>query len=325
VRWIPPTLGGKSFVTMSVLGISTGWISSQRVSKEGAVTDSADLEALESERAFSVLVGWRVIAVRGTDARAWLQDLVTADVEGVPDRRSLRSLLLTPTGRIRADFHVAAVDVAFLLLQGPEQPEGVDAILRPYVLSSDVQIEDRTDRSTLVAVLGDVGVADGSDPVVLTPSVAGPGSDVVVATDGVAGLVERLRASGLVEVDPAALETWRIRRGIPRMGVDFGPDALPSEVGLEGAIDFTKGCFLGQESVAKVRNLGHPRRVLLHVRSEAPVARGASVLVGKEAVGEVTSAAAALHGVDAIVRVRWDAARERLGTEVGPLVLQNQE
>ena len=93
----------------------------------------------------------------------WLQDLVTADVEGMPDRRSLRSLLLTPTGRIRADFHVAAVDGSFLLLQAPEQPEGVDAILRPYVLSSDVQIEDRTDRSTLVAVLGDVGVAEGLD------------------------------------------------------------------------------------------------------------------------------------------------------------------
>jgi hypothetical protein len=109
------------------------------------------------------------------------------------------------------------------------------------------------------------------------------------------------------------------------MGVDFGPDTLPAEVGLEGAIDFTKGCFLGQESVAKVRNLGHPRRVLLHVRSDAPVAPGASVLAGQETVGEVTSAAAALHGVDAIVRVRWDASRETLATEAGPLVLQNEE
>ena len=317
---------------MRVLGISTGWISSQRVTrargccgKRGAVTGSADLEALESARAFSALAGRRVIAVRGTDARAWLQDLVTADVEGMPDRRSLRSLLLTPTGRIRADFHVAAVDGSFLLLQAPEQPEGVDAILRPYVLSSDVRIEDRTDGSTVVAVLGDVGVADGPDNVVLTPSVAGPGSDVVVATDGAAELIERLRASGLVEVDPTDLETWRIRRGITRMGVDFGPDALPAEVGLEDAIDFTKGCFLGQESVAKVRNLGHPRRVLLHVRSDTPVARGASVLAGDETVGEVTSAATALKSVDAIVRVRWDAARERLATEAGPLVLQNEE
>jgi tRNA-modifying protein YgfZ len=309
---------------MRVLGISTGWISSQRAQGGGAATGSADLEALESARAFSTLVGWRVIAVRGTDARAWLQDLVTADVEGMPDRRSRRSLLLTPTGRIRADFHVAAVDGSFLLLQAPEQPEGVDAILRPYILSSDVQIEDRTDGSTLVAVLGDVGVAGGPDPVVLTPSVAGQGSDVVT-TDGAAGLIERLRASGLVEVDPTDLETWRIRRGVPRMGVDFGPDTLPAEVGLEGAIDFTKGCFLGQESVAKVRNLGHPRRVLLHVRSDAPVARGASVLAGQETVGEVTSAAAALHGVDAIVRVRWDASRETLATEAGPLVLQNEE
>ena len=107
------------------------------------------------------------------------------------------------------------------------------------------------------------------------------------------------------------------------MGADFGPDALPAEVGLESTIDFTKGCFLGQESVAKVRNLGHPPRVLLHVRSDAPVARGASVIAGEETVGEVTSVAAAPHGVDAIVRVRWDAERDRLVTEAGPLVLRN--
>jgi folate-binding protein YgfZ len=286
-------------------------------------TGTPQLDALEHARAFTRLVGWRVVGVRGSDARAWLQDLVTADVDGLSDGRSLRSLVLSPTGRIRADFHVAAVDGSFLLIQAPEQPQGVDAILRPYVLSSEVYIEDRTDRSALVAVIGDVGVAAGLDLVVVRPSVAGPGHDVIAAPDDASALLERLRGSGSVEVDATDLETWRIRRGIPRMGVDFGPDALPAEVGLESAIDFTKGCFLGQESVAKVRNLGHPPRVLLHVRSDAPVARGASVLAGEETVGEVTSAAVALHGVDAIVRVRWDAERDRLATEAGPLVLRN--
>ena len=60
----------------------------------------------------------------------------------------------------------------------------------------------------------------------------------------------------------------------PRMGVDFEPGALPAEAGLERAIDLEKGCFLGQESVAKVRNLGHPPTVLRHLGSETVTERG---------------------------------------------------
>jgi hypothetical protein len=273
-----------------------------------------------------VLSGWGVTAVGGTDARSWLHDLVTADVEGLPDRRSRRSLLLTPTGRIRADFHIAAVDGSYLLLQAPDQADRVDAILRPYVLSSDVEVTDVGDRSEVVAVLDGSAVEDGSGSVVLSPSVLGPGCDVVLPSgDASARLRERLRAVGLIEADPGDLEARRIRRGEPRMGVDFGPDALPAEAGLEDTIDFTKGCFLGQESVAKVRNLGHPPRILLHVRSGAPIARGARVVAGATVVGEVTSAVEDPDGVAAIVRVRWDAASEQLATDAGPLSLQRVE
>jgi folate-binding protein YgfZ len=297
-------------------------ILSEGLDTGGTATGTQRIDALEKDRAFAVL-GHRIISVRGADARTWLHDLITADVAGLPDRRSRRSLLLTPTGRIRADLHVAAVDGSFLLLQAPEQPEAVDGILRPYVLSSHVRIEDNTDRCVLVAVLGQEAHIDDPDVVALTPSVVAPGLDLLVTHDSWAPLLERLRGSGLVEATPSDLEARRIRRGTPRMGVDFGPDALPAEAGLEDAIDFTKGCFLGQESVARVRNLGHPPRVLLHVSSDAPIVPGASVVSGDVVVGEVTSAGSARDGGDAIVRVRWDADRERLATSEGPLVLQN--
>jgi folate-binding protein YgfZ len=136
-------------------------------------------------------------------------------------------------------------------------------------------------------------------------------------------LRERLRERGVIEVTSRDLETWRIRHGTVRMGSDFGPDALPAEAGLEDTIDLTKGCFLGQESVAKVRNLGHPPRVLRLVRSEAPIVRGAPVLADGRAVGEVTSAAEGEGGTDAIVRVRWDAASGPLSTDVGSLSLRH--
>ena len=259
------------------------------------------------------LSGWRVVAVRGADAGAWLHDLVTADVEGSKAGQSRRSLLLTPTGRIRADFHIAKVDDgSFLLLQASEQPEAIDTILTPYVLSSDVELEDRTERSAIVAVLA--------------PSVLGTGHDIVVPSGEPLPVIRaRLTERGLIEVTSADIETWRIHRGVARMGADFGPDALPAEAGLEDTIDFTKGCYLGQESVAKVRNLGHPPRILVPVRSATAILPGAPVLANGVTVGEVTSAAERNGETRAIVRIRWDAASEPLSTGAGALSLRREE
>lgn len=282
--------------------------------------ETSQLAALERDRAFAELGGWRLVAVRGADARGWLHDLVTADVRTLEPGVGRRSLLLTPTGRIRADVHLAIHHDAFLLLQHPDQPEPVDDILAPYVLSSDVDLADRSQHLTAFAVLGDLPAEDGAS--VWTPSPLDAGAGVVVdAGEPAQRLRAALAAQGLVEAFPEALERWRIRRGIPRMGADFGPDALPAEAGLEAAIDFTKGCFLGQESVAKVRNLGHPPRAILPVRSEARLEIGMPVRSGDVTVGEVTSVAS--DGVsNAIVRVRWEAAGEPLATPAGPLSLR---
>jgi folate-binding protein YgfZ len=291
----------------------------------------AETEALERSRAFAV-PPTRIVRVRGGDARGWLHDLVTADVESLADGASRRSLLLTPTGRIRADVHVAATPGAFLLLQAPDQPETIDAILRPYVLSSDVELVARDDLR-VIAVLGDDAVeaddAESNDvPAILRPStVAAHGADLLVPHGAPLDRVrDRLLGRGLVEVGTAALEARRIRRGIPRMQTDFGQDALPAEAGLEDLIDFQKGCFLGQESVAKVRNLGHPPRVLVPVRAPAGTVAGVAVVaIGNgDPVGEVTSATAGDGGVDAIVRVRWDASSEPLSTNDGPLSLRRR-
>ena len=108
------------------------------------------------------------------------------------------------------------------------------------------------------------------------------------------------------------------------MGTDFGPDALPAEVGLESAIDFEKGCFLGQESVAKVRNLGHPPRVLRLVRSGTVLRPGGAVLAEGRPVGEVTSVTVNEGWWDAIVGVRWEAASLDLSTDAGPLSLRSR-
>jgi folate-binding protein YgfZ len=267
----------------------------------------SELVALEEERAFLDRSAWRKVRVTGGDAVSWLGDLLTADITGLEPGRGCRSLLLTPTGRIRADLQVARRDDDLFLLQAPEQPEHIGLALSTYVLSADVSLEDRTNDLALFTVPGRaasvVGIHGATEP-----SSVGPGIDVLVDAGKPAWrFVEACIAAG-----GDAYEVWRVRRGIARMGRDFDERSLPAEAGLEATIDSEKGCFLGQEAVARVRNLGHPPRLLRHLHGLGPITPGEGVFAGSSAVGEVTSAAPDGDGSTVIARVRWDAATEPL-------------
>ena len=277
------------------------------------------LAALEAGRAFVDLSALRKIRVTGNDARDWLHDLVTTDVASLAHGQARRSLLLTPTGRIRADFMVGRDEEGFLLLQHPEQAGSIGDLLLPYVLSSDVTLRDRTQQLSVFGLVGHAAVVAARAG--LEPSILGEGEDIVVASGKPAARErERLVASDLVEVGWDAREVWRIRHGQPRMGPDFDEGSLPSEAGLDATIDATKGCFLGQESVAKVRNLGHPPSVLRRVAAPSAVAAGTVVVAdGAPEAGVITSAAVAADaaGTAAIVRVRWSSEAADLRTADG--------
>jgi folate-binding protein YgfZ len=121
---------------------------------------------------------------------------------------------------------------------------------------------------------------------------------------------------------PGPDERWRIEAGSSRVGTDIAEGDLPVEAGLDDLVSHDKGCFLGQEAVAKVRNLGHPRRVLLRLRSDAPVAPGDPVLLAGVEVGAVTSAASVGAGAIVFARVPWEARDGDLRTAAGaPFVL----
>jgi folate-binding protein YgfZ len=277
------------------------------------------VRALEEGRAFVDGTGLCKVRVTGTNAPRWLNDLLTADIEGLAEGRAVRSLLLTPTGYVRADVHVLRIGEGFLLLQRPDQPAGIDELLRPYVLSSDVHMLDES---------GDLGVASVLDPGARTighagnrPSILGEGMDLVFPAADSLRMVTMLVKKGLLEVGSEAVEVSRIRRGIPRFPVDVGEDSLPAEAGLESAIDFAKGCFLGQESVAKVRNLGHPPGVVRALRAQTRVDPGEPVLADGEEVGAVTSAAPLGEGSALLARVSWDARAANLATPRGDPLL----
>jgi folate-binding protein YgfZ len=277
-----------------------------------------DVPSPETGAAFRVHDDVRVARVAGADARSWLHDLVTADVATLEPHRTRRTLLLTPTGRVRADIHVLArEDGSFLLAQREDQPEEIVSALGPYVLSSAVEVEATEWVALSVLDPAHEGLPGTS---VWRPSIVDGGAfDLLEAPANLAATRDRLAAAGLAEISAEALEPLRILRGIPRFGRDFGPDSLPAEAGLDSLIDTEKGCFLGQESVAKVRNLGHPPRVLRHLSCPGRVDVGSVVLAAAVPVGEVTSAAPGLERDTTVMlaRVRWNAAASALALEDG--------
>ena len=106
------------------------------------------------------------------------------------------------------------------------------------------------------------------------------------------------------------------------MGADFDEGALPAEAGLDATIDATKGCFLGQESVAKIRNMGHPPTILRHVTAEVAISAGSTVFDGDSEVGIVTSAAPAAGGGSvALVRVAWPSRNAPITASEGSRLL----
>lgn len=264
---------------------------------------ATELHALLEGRAYAELEGWRLIEVSGEEARGWLHDLLMADVASLEPGRARRALLLKPTGHIRADVTVAARGDGFLLVQNPGQPTVIDLLLAPYVLSADVRLDDRTGELRAVAFPG--RSPEGSDA--YAPSAVGPGHDLILPPD------EPVEPRGAVRVSLEAVETWRIARGEARFPHDLGERSIPNEAGLEALIeDAEKGCFLGQEAVAKTRTLGRPPFAVIAGRTDGPVDRGDAVRSGDDEVGEVTSAAATGDGWALIARVRWSSREQEL-------------
>ena len=286
----------------------------------GSVSPAQTMDPLSIGQAFVDLSSWRKIAVSGEDALQWLNDLVTADLTGVGTGRARRSLLLSPTGRIRSEFTVTRPGGRLFLVQDPSQPRSVLDLLSPYVLSSDVGLEDRTNDLALFAIPGATAEPNIPGTDATSPSCLGVGVDLFGASED----LESLRTTLAGSFEPSGAEdvdAWRIRAGIPRFGVDATDEDLPQESGFEGAVSFDKGCYLGQEALAKVRNLGHPRRLLRSFDAAGPVSAGDVILVGGAEAGVVTSVTGPADGPGdpwvLLARIRWESRDDEVATATG--------
>ena len=286
----------------------------------------SDVDALATGTAFADVSFWRKVAVTGSEALDWLDNLLTADLSGLEAGHARQSLLLSPTGRIRALFICTLFDESPLLIQDPEQPKAIDALLDPYVLSSDVRLEDRTNTVELFAFPGRADLHDEAiltNASISTPSCLGSGADLLTPAEHHDQMLAGLRL-GFRQVGDEVVESWRISAGFPKFGVDVFDDDLPQEAGLTGAVSFEKGCYLGQEAVAKVQNLGHPRRLVLRFVASGPISPGDPIVSDGNEVGEITSVTKRDGDWFALGRIKWEARGGSLSAANGVVLTMRE-
>jgi tRNA-modifying protein YgfZ len=250
-----------------------------------------------------------LIWVEGPDAASFLQGLLTNDVVDLPVGNATYALLLDAKGRIRLDVHVVRDgDTSFTLATFPEFGSELADALERYHFSEDLEILGPEPSDALLLI----GTDSPADLMVLPSRV--PGLTEVLVDDAEVAL----GALGVAVARPQAAELLRIEAGVPRVGVDTSTTTLVQEAGLEaGAVSFLKGCYLGQETVARAQHRGAVRRRLRGLVADEPLEIGASVTVDGREVGTVTSAVESPRFGDIGLAILRDAAVVGAVVQVG--------
>jgi len=211
-----------------------------------------------------------LVRMTGPDAVTHLQSMVSNDVEAIPAGGGAYALLLTPKARVISDLEVFNTGTELVLACPPEVRDDLVDVLVRARFRKKVELEPAAG----AVVWG--GEPDGALATLETP--IGP---------------YQLVADAPAENGAGDWEVARIEAGIPRFGHEFGPDTMPAEAGLvERAVSFTKGCYPGQEPIARLHYRGHANRGLRGLAFKRGLPEvGAAVTVEDREVGRVTSVA----------------------------------
>ena len=257
-----------------------------------------------------------VVKVSGEDARSFLNGLVTTDVTLVRPGLGRFGALLTPQGKITADFLITEAPAGhgggFLLDTPRALAKGLADKLGFYKLRAKVAVENLSDSRS--DGLGVIAVWDGEPTVKPDLSFADPRSDAlgwrILAPEELAPKVAALIGADLV--DSTGYDAHRIVAGVPRGGLDFiYGDAFPHETNMDRlhGVDFDKGCYVGQEVVSRMQHRGTARTRTIRVLLDGPAPEaGTTVLAGEKSVGTMGSSA---DGAG-LALIRIDRAAEAL-------------
>jgi len=304
--------------------------------EERAAREGAALAGLPDRASFDV---------RGQEAVTFLQRLLTADVEAMPAGSGGAALLLDVKGRIVADLDLwrdAAMPIR--VATAVSAIEATLSTLGRMVLRADVRLERRQGR--ILRLVGPGAERAWSD----AGGAAIPGAPYGHVTTALAGVVlhaRRLRTPSMIEIEtePAAdvrpllealaahatpvgrdvLEGLRVATGRPGAEGELSQEVFPQEMRLEEAVSFTKGCYLGQETVARIHYRGHVNRLLCGLALDGPAEAGTALTAGGREVGRITSVARTVRngwiGLAILRRESSDPGTELVAGEVGARVV----
>jgi tRNA-modifying protein YgfZ len=264
------------------------------------------------------------LALTGSEAKEFLHGQVTNDIEALVPGRGCYAAFLTPKGKMRGDLRILDVGDELFLDTERASLQGLFNMIRSYKLGLDVELHKRTVECGLLSLVGPAARrvagaeglgADEHDnaageiggvPVRLVATAAGV--DLICDAERTAELKTAL--ADVPEVAEAVAEIVRVESGRPRYGLDLDESVIPQEAALnERAVSFTKGCYVGQETVARLFYRGKPNRHLRGLRLSAPAATGDVLTLGEREVGRVGSAVVSpVHGPIGLAIVRREAA-----------------
>jgi tRNA-modifying protein YgfZ len=249
-----------------------------------------------------------VLRLSGRDPAGMLDAVLTSDVPKGPNA-GVYALLLDPKGRIQTDLRVLKSGEHLLILTEPGGLEAAETILGRYAPFSRVKVEGVTDRAVLglygpeaSGVLGARGLAEHETAELsvagvrlVAAGVQSPvgGYDLILPSGALDAVRDHLTRRGAVPAEPADYETVRVEAGVPRFGGELTPNNFPGESSvLQRAVDFKKGCYPGQETVARMHYRGSPNKVLYRFEladvPAEPTGAGAEILQDeKQASGPV--------------------------------------
>jgi folate-binding protein YgfZ len=248
------------------------------------------------------------LALTGPEAKAFLHGQVTQDIEGLEPGTGAYAAFLTHKGKMLGDMRVLDTGEELLLDCERAALQGLFNMIRRFKLGMDVELHKRTLETGQLSLVGpaaravagapdSLGEAEhanarseiGGHPVTL--AVTDAGLDVFCAAERTEGVRGALEAAGATVVAEAAAEVLRVESGRPRWGHELDDSVIPQEAGLnERAVSFTKGCYVGQETVARLHWRGKPNRHLRGLRSAEPLEPGSPVVLGEREIGHVGSA-----------------------------------
>lgn len=236
------------------------------------------------------------LCITGADALRFLNGQISNDLRKATADFAIQAAVLSAKGKLNANVFISAEGDSFMLDADPEVREELPARIERYIIADDVQVEDVTDRLAIFHVTGEAAKVSSQPSRILQANRFGcSGWDVWLER----GELERVRqelSETLVFCDEECAEVFRIEQGIPRWGRELTDEIIPTEANLEAtSIDYSKGCYIGQEVISRIKMSGQTNKRLCGLVSVAQTPlRPAMQLVQAEGeskeVGWITSA-----------------------------------